>query len=59
MEKIDFKKQFKQLYSASATKISIVEVPAMNYLSIDGKAIQTTHRSFQMQLKRFILSRIP
>jgi hypothetical protein len=36
MEKIDYKKQLKHLYKASAKKHVIVDVPPMNYLMIDG-----------------------
>lgn len=35
MEKIDFKKEFKHLYSASAKEPEIVDVPEMNFLMID------------------------
>lgn len=37
MQKIDYKKELKYLYSASTKKVAIVEVPAMNFLMIDGK----------------------
>jgi hypothetical protein len=37
MSKIDFKKELKHLYRAPSHKPSIVEVPTMNYLMIDGK----------------------
>lgn len=37
MEKIDFKKEYKDLFKPSAKKVSIVEVPKLNYLMIDGK----------------------
>jgi hypothetical protein len=46
MGKIDFKKQLKELYSASAAKISIVEVPDMNYLSIDGQGDPNNSQEF-------------
>ena len=36
MEKIDCKKQLKELYQTSARDISQVDVPALNYLMIDG-----------------------
>lgn len=36
MEKIDYKKQLKELYSAKVGKPVTVEVPKMNYLTIDG-----------------------
>ncbi len=36
MEKLDLKKELKHLYLPSAKKIELVEVPAMNFLMIDG-----------------------
>ncbi len=36
MEKIDLKKQWKELYSASAKDVQIVQVPALNRLAVDG-----------------------
>ncbi len=37
MKKIDLKKELKQFYRPSAKKISIIDIPPMNYLMIDGK----------------------
>lgn len=37
MQKIDFKKTMKELYRPSAKDFSIVEVPTLQYLMIDGK----------------------
>lgn len=37
MEKIDFKKQFKQFYRPSAKQVDAVDVPTWNYLMIDGE----------------------
>ena len=36
METIDYKKQLKQLYVPSARNVDIVDVPAMNFLMVDG-----------------------
>ncbi|MBA4317279.1 MAG: hypothetical protein C0412_02660 [Flavobacterium sp.] len=36
MEKVDLKKEYKNLYSASAKEAVIVEVPEFNYLMING-----------------------
>ncbi len=36
MEKIDFKKELKYLYSPTKKEIEIVDVPGMNYLMIEG-----------------------
>lgn len=37
MEKVDFKKELKNLYNPSAKEVSIVDVPDMNFLMIDGE----------------------
>ncbi len=42
MEKLDLKKELKYLYLPSARKIEVVDVPAMNFLMIDG-AIEAGH----------------
>jgi hypothetical protein len=36
MEKLDLKKDLKHLYAPSAKKIEVVEVPAMNFIMVDG-----------------------
>lgn len=36
MKKIDYKKEFKELYKVSSTKVEIVEVPKLNFLMING-----------------------
>jgi hypothetical protein len=46
MEKIDYKKQLKQLYSPSAKHVEIVEVPQMNFLMVDGEGNPNTAKSF-------------
>ena len=46
MEKIDFKKQLKHLYSPSVMKVEIVEVPQMNFLMVDGEGNPNTSKSF-------------
>ena len=47
MEKIDFKKKFKELYSASAKKCALINVPEMNYLMLDGCGNPNTSEEFQ------------
>ena len=37
MSKIDLKKEWKELYRPSAKKVSVVDVPPLNYLMIDGR----------------------
>jgi len=36
MDKLDLKKQYRQLYSPSAKKPEIVEVPPLSYIMVDG-----------------------
>lgn len=47
MEKIDYKKEFKQFYKASPKQVEIVEVPKLNYLMIDGAGDPNISPSFQ------------
>lgn len=47
METIDFKKQLKHLYQPSAKAVARVEVPAMNYLMIDGVGDPNTSQAFK------------
>ncbi|MCW4017637.1 MAG: GyrI-like domain-containing protein [Candidatus Bathyarchaeota archaeon] len=42
MEKVDLKKQLKQIYNPSAKEISDVDVPVMNFLMIDGQGNPNT-----------------
>lgn len=45
--KIDFKKELKELYAPSAKKISVVTVPKLNFLSIDGKGDPNTSQEYK------------
>ncbi len=47
MPKIDFKKDFKQLYSPSSKKFEIVDVPPMQFLMIDGHGDPNTAPEYQ------------
>lgn len=47
MAKIDFKKDFKELYNPSAKDISVVNVPKMNFLMIDGQGDPNTSQDFK------------
>ena len=47
MEKIDFKKELKHLYNPSAEKVSAVDVPAMNFLMIDGEGDPNTSQPYR------------
>ncbi len=37
MEKLDLKKQYKPLYTASAKRVDIVDVPELSFIRIDGE----------------------
>lgn len=48
MTKIDFKKKLKEYYAGvSAKEVTIVEVPPMNFLMIDGKGYPGTSQEYQ------------
>ena len=47
MVKIDYKKELKNLYSSSAEKVEVVELPQMNFLMIDDEGDPNTSQSFQ------------
>lgn len=47
MAKIDLKKENKELYNPSKKKPSIVEVPQMNFLMIDGQGDPNTSKEYQ------------
>ncbi len=51
MPKIDLKKEFKHLYNPSAKKQTIVEVPAMSFLMINGKGDPNTSLEYQQALE--------
>ncbi len=46
MDKVDFKKTLKYLYSPSATDFSVVDVPRMQFLMIDGHGDPNTAKSY-------------
>jgi hypothetical protein len=45
--KLDFKKTLKYLYNPSISGFHIVDVPAMNYLSLDGQGDPNTSQEYQ------------
>jgi len=51
MAKVDFKKELKHLYSASARGPVIVDVPPMNFAMIDGAGDPNTSREFQQAME--------
>jgi hypothetical protein len=46
VEKIDLKKNLKHLYQPSSKKVIEVDVPAMNYLMIDGEGDPNTSQAY-------------
>jgi len=46
MDKIDLKKEYKNLYNPSAKEVSVVEVPSFNYLMIDGQGNPNTSQEY-------------
>lgn len=68
MDKIDFKKTLKHLYSPSAKESTIVEVPEMQFAMIDGGGSPETSEWFQQTMQalygvsftlKFMLKDIP
>ena len=47
MPKFDVKKELKHLYQPSAKEFSVVDVPEMNFLMIDGRGDPNTSREYQ------------
>lgn len=51
MEKIDFKKAFKHLFSASATKPAIIQVPECKFLMVDGAGDPNGNPEFERAMQ--------
>lgn len=51
MKKVDYRKEMKGLYAPAAKKVELVEVPAMNYLMIDGKGDPNKAVAFQQAVE--------
>lgn len=47
MAKVDFKRELKHLYRPSKAKFTIVDVPEMNFLMIDGRGDPNTAPAYQ------------
>ena len=47
MEKRDYKKELKHLYLPSAKEVVAVDVPAMNFIMVDGRGDPNTSQEFQ------------
>lgn len=46
MVKIDYKKELKHLYNSSSKQVTIVDVPKMNFLMIDGEGDPNNSQAF-------------
>ena len=46
MAKIDFKKLHKELYNPSVKQVSVVNVPSMNFIMLEGKGDPNTSTAF-------------
>ncbi len=46
MEQLDLKKELKHLYHASAKDVAVVDVPAMNFLMVDGEGDPNTSQTY-------------
>lgn len=51
MNKIDLKKELKQLYQASAKEVEQVDVPSMKYLMVDGKGDPNTSLEYSQAVE--------
>jgi hypothetical protein len=47
MPNVDFKKQLRRLYQPSAGKFSVIDVPEMNFLMVDGQGDPQASREYQ------------
>ena len=51
MEKIDLKKKYKDLYNPSKKDFSIIEIPSLQYIMIDGKGDPNTSGAYQQVIE--------
>ena len=51
MEKIDLRKQYKDLYNPSKKEFTLVEVPSFQYIMIDGKGDPNTSGAYQQVIE--------
>lgn len=47
MEKIDYKKQLKAFYHPAANQVTLVDIPPMQFLKVDGSGDPNTSHAFQ------------
>jgi len=55
MDKLDLKKQYRQLYSPSAKAPEIVEVPPLSYIMVDGHGDPNTPLNTVRPSRRFTI----
>jgi hypothetical protein len=53
MEKLDFKKELAELYNPKNRDWELIEVPAMNFLMVDGKGDRIQSRTTATLSRRF------
>lgn len=51
MSKVDFKKEMKHLYRPSAREVSVVDVPPMNFLMVDGTGDPNLSQEYQQAME--------
>ena len=51
MKKIDFRKEYKHLYSPSPKEVVVVDVPKMNFLTVDGHGDPNSSQEFQSAMQ--------
>jgi hypothetical protein len=51
MDKLDFKKKFPMLYSAPGGSFAAVDVPAMQFVKIDGKGDPNREPSYERAIE--------
>jgi hypothetical protein len=47
MDKVDYKREFKNLYNPSSKKVAIVDVPTFNFLMVDGMGDPNTSQDYK------------
>ena len=47
MDKIDYKKEFKNLFNPPSKKVAVVDVPAFSFLMVDGKGDPNTSKEYK------------
>ena len=58
MEKVDFKKSLKHLYTPNSKDFQVVDVPTMNYLMIDGHGNPNTAQAYKDAVEHSLSRRL-